>query len=230
MAPPIGNLVSRCFYSTPLESGRGDAPPWFASVPACGRAVVSWIDTSGAGRGSLERKKPGTKSYENPYEVRELLDVLRQIFAVSTFMETLVEDSADDDQPIGIICAYAEQKHLLQREFSEQEWASTFRHLVKIDTVDSYQGKENPVIILSLIRNHDQFNQGFLQSPQRANVSISRAMDRLVIVGAARMCRDNNREFPFGKVLSYIESRIDGDNFALLSSPTVNLRRSGERG
>jgi serine/threonine protein kinase len=230
MAPPIGNLVSHCFYSTPLESGRGDAPLWFASLPPCARAVVTWIDTSSAGRASLERKKAGTHSYENPYEIRELLDVLRQIFALSTFMENLVEDSPDDNQPIGIICAYSEQKHLLQREFSEQEWASNFRHLVKIDTVDSYQGKENRIIILSLTRNNDQFKQGFLESPQRANVSISRAMDRLVIVGAARMWREKNREFPFGKVLSYIESRIDGDNFALLSSPTVNLKRSDERG
>jgi superfamily I DNA and/or RNA helicase len=145
-------------------------------------------------------------------------------------MESLVEDSPDDNQPIGIICAYSEQKHLLQREFSEQEWASNFRHLVKIDTVDSYQGKENRIIILSLTRNNDQFKQGFLESPQRANVSISRAMDRLVIVGAARMWREKNRDFPFGRVLSYIESRIDGDNFALLSSPTVNLKRSDERG
>jgi superfamily I DNA and/or RNA helicase len=191
---------------------------------------VTWVDTSLAGRASLERKKPGTHSYENPFEVREILDVLRQIFAVSLFMETLVEESADDDRPIGIICAYAEQKYLLQREFSEKEWASNFRHLVKIDTVDSYQGKENRIIILSLTRNNDQFKQGFLESPQRANVSISRAMDRLVIVGAARMWRDKNCEFPFGRVLSYIESRIDGENFALMNSLTMTSAGSGERG
>jgi len=230
MAPPIGDLVSHCFYLTPLESGRGDAPPWFGSLPLCARAVVTWIDTSSAGRDSHERKKAGTDSIENPYEVREILDILKQIFAVTSFMEKLVEDSADDDQPIGVICEYSEQKHLLQREFSEQEWATNFRHLVKIDTVDSYQGKENRIIILSLTRNNDQFKQGFLKSPQRANVSISRAMDRLVIVGASRMWRENNSEFPFGKVLSYIENRVDGTKFALLNSPTVVLKGSDERG
>jgi len=145
-------------------------------------------------------------------------------------MEKLVEDSADDDRPIGIICAYAEQKYLLQREFSEREWASNFRHLVKIDTVDSYQGKENRIIILSLTRNNDELKRGFLESPQRANVSISRAMDRLVIVGATRMWRGSNAEFPFGRVLSYIESRLDGEQFALINSATMASTGSGERG
>lgn len=230
MAPPIGNLVSHCFYPTPLESGRGDVASWFSDLPPCARAVVTWIDTSPAGRASLERRKSGTHSYENPYEVGEILGVLRQIFGVRRFMEKLVEDSADEDRPIGIICAYAEQKYLLQREFSEREWASNFRHLVKIDTVDSYQGKENRIIILSLTRNNDELRRGFLESPQRANVSISRAMDRLIIVGATRMWRGSNAEFPFGRVLSYIESRLDGEQFALMSSPTMASTGSGERG
>jgi hypothetical protein len=33
------------------------------------------------------------------------------------------------------------------------------------------------------------------------------------------MWREKNRELPFGKVLSYIEPRIDGNSFSLLNSP-----------
>jgi superfamily I DNA and/or RNA helicase len=71
--------------------------------------------------------------------------------------------------------------------------SETFRKLVKIDTVDSYQGKENPIVIVSLVRNNVEgpaengvktIREGFLVRPNRINVAVSRAMDRLVIVGS----------------------------------------------
>jgi len=230
MAPPIGDLVSYCFYPTPLQSGRGDAPEWFGMLPPCARAVVTWIDTSSARPTALERKKQGTYSFENPYEVRDVLEILRQILSKNAFMEALINDVGEDAQPIGVICTYAEQKHLLQKEFSEQEWASSFRQFVKIDTVDSYQGKENRIIILSLTRYNDRFEQGFLTSAERANVSISRAMDRLIIVGAGRMWREKNQQAPFGKVLSYVESRADAKNFSLISTNDLRTKEGEQRG
>ena len=64
---------------------------------------------------------------------------------------------------------------------------------VTVGTVDSYQGKQNPIVVLSLVRNNDSgpeefrqrtITQGFMIRPNRINVALSRAMDRLVIVGA----------------------------------------------
>ncbi len=69
----------------------------------------------------------------------------------------------------------------------------TLLRYVKVDTVDSYQGKQNPIIVLSLVRNNADgpqqsgtaaVREGFLSRSNRINVSISRAMDRLVIVGS----------------------------------------------
>jgi hypothetical protein len=40
-------------------------------------------------------------------------------------------------------------------------------------------------------------------------------MDRLVIVGAARMWRDRNQEAPLGRVLQYIETHQDKKNFSI---------------
>jgi superfamily I DNA and/or RNA helicase len=86
--------------------------------------------------------------------------------------------------------------------------------LIKIDTVDSYQGKENRIIIVSATRNNPHHDQGFVSSRQRINVAISRAMDRLIIVGAARMWRERNQGSPMGQVLAYIEEHRDGVSFA----------------
>lgn len=61
-----------------------------------------------------------------------------------------------------------------------------------VGTVDSYQGKQNPIVVLSLVRNNDSgpeefrqrtITQGFMIRPNRINVALSRAMDRLIIVG-----------------------------------------------
>jgi len=212
MAPPIGALVSACFYPVPLEPGRGAPAPWFAELPERLRSIVTWIDTSDAGRESHDRyKKPG---YDNPFEAREVLELLRSICTSASFMQALVADSAEDEPPIGVICTYAEQERLLQRLLSEQAWATGYRRLIKIDTVDSYQGKENRIIIVSATRNNPNHDQGFVSSRQRINVAISRAMDRLIIVGAARMWRERNQRSPLGQVLAYIEEHRDDESFA----------------
>lgn len=217
MAPPIGDLVSECFYPTPLTPGRGPAKEIYRKLPIGARATVNWIDTTKAGLISWDRPRPNHGS-DNPYECRVILSLLRSIAANNDLLQTLVDDIKGDDKLIGIICAYREQKSTLQRLLSEQEWAVGFSDLVKIDTVDSYQGKENRVIIVSLTRNNERFIQGFLKSPERINVSVSRAMERLVIVGASRMWTDANTSSPMAKVLSFIQKRIDHVDFSIVES------------
>lgn len=222
MAPPIGELVSACFYPVPLQPGRGDPPPWFDQLPDRIRAVVTWVDTSDAGRESHDR--PKTPGFDNPYEAREILDLLRAICTIGPFVQSLIDHSNEEEKPIGVICMYAAQERLLQRMLSEQDWATGYRRLIKIDTVDSYQGKENRIIIMSTTRNNSRFEQGFLSSNERVNVAISRAMDRLVIVGAARMWRERHQRSPMGRVLAHIEAQRDDKAFAMVQASALERR------
>ena len=109
--------------------------------------------------------------------------------------------------PIGIICMYAEQKKRLRRKVAEQSWGDDFKSLLRIDTVDSYQGKENRLVILSITRSDAKQSPGFLRSPNRINVGLSRAMDRLVIVGNSEMWKGKNKHYPLGKVFDYMDQR-----------------------
>jgi superfamily I DNA and/or RNA helicase len=222
MAPPIGALVSACFYPATLEPGRGDPPAWYAELPKRLASIVTWIDTSPAGSDSYEQRNPN-HSVENPYEAREIILLLKEIAAAEAFLNSLVTEIDNDELPIGVICMYADQKRLLQRLLSEQDWATSIRRFIKIDTVDSYQGKQNRIIILSTTRHNNRYEQGYVWSPERVNVSISRAMDRLIIVGAAKMWRDRNQEAPLGRVLQYIETHQDNENFTIKES--VQQRR-----
>jgi helicase required for RNAi-mediated heterochromatin assembly 1 len=57
---------------------------------------------------------------------------------------------------------------------------------VKVVTVDSYQGEENEVVILSLVRSGNPRNVGFLSVENRACVALSRAKRGFYIFGNAK--------------------------------------------
>ncbi|MNQ75613.1 hypothetical protein D3C85_904150 [compost metagenome] len=107
---------------------------------------------------------------------------------------------------------YRDQRKLIRKRFEEKSWSEDFRKLVKIETCDSYQGKENNVIIISLTRAKPDQHPGFLSIPNRINVAMSRAKERLIIVGSLKMWSDRNASLPLGKVASYIQTRLDKTN------------------
>ena len=57
--------------------------------------------------------------------------------------------------------------------------------LVKVTTVDNYQGEENDIIILSCVRSNAQNKIGFLAETNRINVALSRARLGLYVFGNA---------------------------------------------
>jgi superfamily I DNA and/or RNA helicase len=134
---------------------------------------------------------------------------LKQILESDEFTTALAEDLGASrkghEVPIGIICFYSKQRDVIDRLLSEEVGLAERRRWVKVDTVDGYQGKENRIIILSTVRNNPHGVVGFLRSPNRINVAMSRAMERLVIVGSRSMWTSKNRGLPLGRVLSTIE-------------------------
>jgi superfamily I DNA and/or RNA helicase len=54
---------------------------------------------------------------------------------------------------------------------------------VLVTVVDNYQGEENDIILLSLVRSNESNAIGFLKLENRVNVALSRAKLGLYIVG-----------------------------------------------
>lgn len=72
----------------------------------------------------------------------------------------------------------------------------------KISTIDSIQGQEADGIIISLVRSNDAQEIGFLQDYRRMNVALTRAQNRLIVIGdSATIGAD---EF-YGAFLDYCE-------------------------
>jgi serine/threonine protein kinase len=206
MAKPIGDLVSTCFYDGELATGKRNIPDIYSNAPNALRNIVTWLDTSSLGKRSHHgNDRGGPYDIYNRAEADEIIALLKSIAENESFTKSLIKTSKGGEPAIGIICTYAEQKRFLRQKFKEQIWEDDFKALVKIDTVDSYQGKENRIIILSITRSCPKLSTGFLYLPNRINVALSRAMDRLVIVGASQMWRGKNKNKPLGPVLEFIE-------------------------
>lgn len=220
MAEPIGNLVSDCFYKGELKTGSREIPDVYEGLPNAMGSYVSWLDTSALGKAAHHQKDPKSSSISNSSEVDAIIRLLKLMESNEGLLASLRGLVEENESAIGVICMYAEQKKRLHRKFVELHWDETFKSLVRIDTVDSYQGKENRIVIVSVTRSIADQSTGFLRLPNRINVAISRAMDRLVIVGNSNMWRGKNHKMPLGCVLDYVEKRslVKDGNYAIVDA------------
>ena len=71
---------------------------------------------------------------------------------------------------------------------------------------------------MSLTRSDKRQSPGFLRTPNRINVAMSRAMDRLIIVGDKSMWTGSNKLLPLGQVVSYMTEKGESDGYTFVSA------------
>ncbi|GLS38257.1 hypothetical protein GCM10010869_38510 [Mesorhizobium tianshanense] len=202
MAPAIGKLVSKVFYpEMGLTTERGEPEAHYDQLPSPFDHQFTWIDT-GAPSGPGEVKR-GT-SYHNPAEAQAIVGLLETLCGCRDFLEQAISRLKDGEPLVGVISMYAPQRDLIQDMLATSTIPHELRALIKVDTVDSYQGKENRIVIVSLVRSNERGQIGFLNTENRINVAVSRAMDRLILVGATAMFRKSSSKL--SDVLAHIES------------------------
>jgi helicase required for RNAi-mediated heterochromatin assembly 1 len=103
-------------------------------------------------------EKNGTSKW-NSHEV---------LYAANLYKHILRQGLSQTD--ITILSMYGEQVKRIRKQLKEMGL-----NKVQVYTVDSFQGQENKLIILSLVRANHTNNVGFTDSPNRMCVALSRA-------------------------------------------------------
>lgn len=194
MVRPIGDLISTCFYDGQLRSPRTRGLEGYDRLT--GR-VVTWVDTRSLGDA---RREQGTVSYANREEARLVLEHLQSIDNAVEF--GLITADGDGPLEVLVIAPYKSQVDALRRRLA----TCSFRHVrVDVLSVDSVQGREADLAIVSLTRSNTRGRLGFLGADywRRINVALSRARFGLTIVGDADFVRGTQGALRV--VLEYIE-------------------------
>lgn len=103
------------------------------------------------------------------------------------FVEYLVHNDMDTEA-ITIITFYNGQRKRILTKLRDS--ITLTRRRFNVVTVDSYQGEENTVVILSLARSNDNKKMGFLDVENRICVALSRAQCGFYIFGNGKMLYD----------------------------------------
>jgi helicase required for RNAi-mediated heterochromatin assembly 1 len=103
---------------------------------------------------------------------------------IARFVRYLVQNGTEIPQ-ITVLTFYTGQRKQIRDELNRDR-ALSKRHPFIVKTVDGYQGEENDVVILSLVRSPHKthkFSVGFLADENRAVVALSRAKRGFYIFG-----------------------------------------------
>ena len=119
---------------------------------------ISFIDT--AGSGNNEKHGPDGVSLQNEGELK--------VAAILIEQENLIPEST------AFISPYSGQVTAAKESLPAG---------MRCSTIDSFQGQEKENIILSLVRSNDDGDIGFLKDYRRMNVALTRAKEKLFVIG-----------------------------------------------
>lgn len=204
MHPFIGDFISKVYYRGELKAGmsnQADLKKHNLNLAWAQNKVAVFCDVKKA-QGIEESGKSKSRKSE-AVRIIKLLDELKT-------------DPNFENLSVGIITFYAKQVDEIFREaskkgYSEQRPDGSFeismayretndgREKLRIGSVDSFQGKEFDIVILSTVRSntisrtHENYKKafGFLTLENRLNVAFSRSQKLLIVVGDSEMLSDD---------------------------------------
>jgi hypothetical protein len=168
---------------------------------------VVWVDT-----GAQDEYRDAQKSVANEFEVALCKDI-------TSIIRKRVRKAK-----LAVIAMYSSQVNRL---------VQALKGIVPpddVESVDAFEGRESDAVILSLVRSNDRAAIGFLNDPNRVNVSISRAKKLLVIVGDSKTVIGGAPEL-FGPLFEHAkeEGLVAGVGAVVTACQRVGIRSQVQR-
>ena len=158
--PQISMLSNRLFYKSQLKDGVGVAQKRGRLVATLGPLAFVRVDG--------QESKTSYGSFKNDMEITLITDIIT----------SLINKGVEGAQ-IGVISLYKHQSELIASVLK-----SKGIERVQAATVDSFQGSEKEVILVSTVRSTTSL---FLEDPRRINVALTRAKRHLIILACDGM-------------------------------------------
>jgi superfamily I DNA and/or RNA helicase len=143
--------------SAETYGGRLTAHPSVAEPPVS--PAATWVDTAGMG---YDEERESTGSFHNPGELALLVKLWGEL-----------REAGVAAGEVAVVTPYRAQLLRIRAALPELESG----------TVNAFQGREKRVVLASFVRSNPEQELGFVADPRRLNVTITRARERLVLVG-----------------------------------------------
>ena len=161
MTKTIGKMISEVFYDGRLKTGRSQE----------GTNGIRWIDYVPSGSSMIEEvNSEGKHLIYNCTECDYALSALKHL-----------DRLCSSNTVVAVISPYKGQVELINRKLDSMGIA--FNNLkIKVNTVDSFQGKECDFVIFCITRTEGPGK--FWTDRRRLNVALSRAKNGIIIIGS----------------------------------------------
>jgi len=243
MHPTIARIVSKTFYGGELETYHSSArrfqqeQPPFRSLDAARLPDSPLVMVNMPYVQSELGKKSGDQSptWHNTDEISAVVEALQLLE---------VPQSIEKKPTIAVLSPYSEQVRKLRRRIDDD--LASFPNLQEFEgaidqsicgTVDSFQGNQADVVVVSLVRNNHRSSLngalGFLCDARRMNVLFSRARWKLIVVGSfeflntvltANKARDDADEFFLKHLMSNLAIESEAKNAVVIDYKTLTKR------
>lgn len=157
----LANLLTSPSYHNPLSSILDGRPYTFLQVDGV-------------------EKQVSNGSYQNPAEAFAVIQLIKQLREAAVHNPAL-RNSWHGAERLRVITFYQAQVSLIKTMCND-----AFGPHVVVATVDSSQGCEADIVIVSFVRDGRTNKSGFLSDDRRMNVALTRAKYQLICVGNAR--------------------------------------------
>lgn len=178
MRPAISDFPSKSFYGGEIQNGPNVmAPSYNTSISLMENEAYRFIQVSGS------ETQSHTGSYQNREEAKTVVDIILELGNIARIK--CVGNTWCSVDRIRIITFYQAQVTLIKSMLRAQGLES-----VVVSTVDSSQGCEADVVIVTFVRSVKNRQEGrnmvgFLADNRRLNVALTRAKFQLICVGNA---------------------------------------------
>ncbi|KAI9801196.1 MAG: hypothetical protein M1825_003470 [Sarcosagium campestre] len=204
MRPQISSLIRNTLYERLIDH---ESTQEFNNVAGM-KKNVSWLNHANmednARSDSSQRSKSNTWEVSMTYAlvrhiVRQGVYDSKDIAVLTPYVGQLQKLRAVMREKFEIVVSERDQEALytagLEDDSSPQTDSSRASHhklekkqftdLLRVATVDNFQGEEAKIVIISLVRSNNQRNVGFLKTTNRINVLLSRAQHGMYLIGNA---------------------------------------------